>query len=39
MSVQIESGALKLNNDDARKRALALLEKVGIGDKADSYPE
>ena len=40
MSVhQIESGALKLNNDEARKRALALLEKVGIGDKADNYPE
>src|SRR5690625_2952698 len=29
----------KLSNDDARKRALALLEKVGIGDKADSYTE
>src|SRR5690625_6522071 len=35
----IEIGALKRNNDDARKRALALLENVGIGDKADSYPE
>src|SRR5699024_11593977 len=29
----------RLSNDEARKRALALLEKVGIGDKADNYPE
>src|SRR5699024_3474341 len=27
----------RLSNDEARKRALALLEKVGIGDKADNY--
>jgi polar amino acid transport system ATP-binding protein/glutamine transport system ATP-binding protein len=29
----------KLNKEEARKRALTLLEKVGISDKADSYPE
>ncbi|MBM7600694.1 polar amino acid transport system ATP-binding protein/glutamine transport system ATP-binding protein [Virgibacillus halotolerans] len=29
----------KLDKGEARKRALALLEKVGISEKADSYPE
>src|SRR5699024_10405159 len=29
----------RLSNDEARKRALVLLEKVGIGDKVDKYPE
>jgi len=29
----------RLSNDEARKRALVLLEKVGIGDKVDNYPE
>lgn len=28
----------KMSNSDARKLALELLEKVNIGDKADSYP-
>ncbi|MDQ0195592.1 amino acid ABC transporter ATP-binding protein [Paenibacillus wynnii] len=28
----------KLPKEDARKRALALLEKVGLSEKADSYP-
>lgn len=29
----------KLGSEEAKKRALSLLEKVGIADKADSYPE
>lgn len=29
----------KISREDARKRAIALLEKVGIAEKADSYPE
>ncbi len=29
----------KMNPDDARKRGLELLEKVGLRDKADVYPE
>lgn len=28
----------KLNNSEAKERALALLEKVGLNDKADMYP-
>jgi ABC-type polar amino acid transport system ATPase subunit len=29
----------KLSKDDARKLALALLDKVGLSDKVDSYPD
>src|SRR5690625_2758885 len=29
----------KLGKEEARERALALLQKVGISDKADRYPE
>lgn len=28
----------KLNRDDAKKRAIKLLDKVGLSDKADNYP-